>query len=125
MRFEDGAAIVRARSMNLCEVCGARGLQTHHRQARGMGGVSGVGKAVNKPSALIRVCLFCHNWIEHNRTAAEGLGLLVSRPTDPGATPAWLRTVFGTAWTLCTDEGDYVFDYARAAPALASRLPTA
>lgn len=108
MRFEDGAVIVRGRSHGLCELCGRRpGLQTHHRQPRGMGGVSGVGLAVNLPSALLRLCLECHAAIESERDAARDLGLLVPRPDVPGEAPVWLRPIYGPGWYLLDDEGSY------------------
>lgn len=112
VRFTDGAVVVRDRSGDVCEVCrGVRGraAQTHHRQARGMGGVSRAGLAVNRPSALIRVCLSCHAWIESYRDAAEALGLLVPRPGVPGEVPAWLHTAYGRGWFSLDDEGCYGF----------------
>lgn len=110
MQFSDGAAVVRERSGGLCEVCrgaNGRGTQTHHRQPRGMGGAHGVGRAVNRPSALVRLCTHCHGWVESHRTAAEALGLLVRRPAEPGAQPVWLDTVYGRGWWLLDDEGCY------------------
>lgn len=108
MRFADGAAVVRDRCAGLCEVCGRRpGAQTHHRQPRGMGGVSGVGLAVNRPSALVRVCLPCHGWVESERTAAEVLGLLVPRPAVPAEVPVYLRPVYGAGWYTLDDDGCY------------------
>lgn len=107
-----GAAqqIVRDRSLGLCEVCRRQGIQTHHRQNRGSGGVSRAGAAlVNRPSALIRLCLDCHDWIGHNPTQAEILGWLVRRPDDPGEQPVWLHCLYGAGWWLLTDEGDYVW----------------
>lgn len=114
MRFADGAEVVRGRSHRLCEArvagdCSGRGEQTHHRQPRGMGGVSGVGLAVNRPAALVRVCLPCHAWIESERTAAEDLGLLVRRPADPGDAAVHLHPIYGPGWYRLTDGGDYEF----------------
>jgi hypothetical protein len=108
MRFADGAAAVRDRCAGLCEVCGRRpGVQTHHRQPRGMGGVAGVGLAVNRPSALVRVCLSCHAWAESERDAARVLGLLVPRPDVPAEAPVYLSPVYGPGWYLLNDEGCY------------------
>lgn len=113
MRFEAGAEIVRQRSAGLCEAkrpgCSGRGQETHHRQPRGMGGVHGVGAAVNRPSCLVRVCRACHHWAEMNRTEAEDLGLLVRRPTDPATVPVWLHTANGSGLFLLTDDGNYVW----------------
>jgi hypothetical protein len=122
VRFEDGAAVVRERSGNVCECCGRRGSQTHHRQPRGMGGVHGVGKAVNSPAALVRLCGDCHAWVESHRTAAEALGLLVRRPAEPGAAPVWLRTAYGTGWWRLTPDGCYA--WAHDAPELPADTPT-
>jgi hypothetical protein len=111
MRFEQGAAIARERAQGSCEACGrARGVQTHHRQARGMGGVSGIGLAVNRPSCLIRVCLDCHSWIERQeRSVARDLGLLVPRPLVPAEVRVWLCTTQGEAWWLLDDAGSYTW----------------
>jgi hypothetical protein len=109
VRFEEGAAVVAGRSHGLCEVCGFRpGIQTHHRQPRGRGGVSGVGMAVNQPSCLLRICLACHDWIEtQERGVAYDLGLLVRRPTEPRTVRVWLSPIYGPGWYLLDDEGDY------------------
>ena len=111
--FEAGAEVARARAWEKCEVrtfgCQGRDSQTHHRQARGMGGVSGEGMSVNRPSCLLRVCLNCHNTIESRREWARRRGLLVHRPADPGAVPVYLNSVNGTGWFVLTDEGMYVW----------------
>lgn len=110
MRFEDGAAVARERAHGRCEVCGIRpDVQTHHRQARGMGGVSRAGTAVNRPSCLVRVCQPCHDRAESYRERARRVGLLVHRPTDPAQVPVRLRTVNGAGWFLLTDDGCYVW----------------
>lgn len=106
--FEAAAAIVRDRSGNVCEVCrGAHGsaVNTHHRQPRGMGGVAGEGLAVNSPACLIRLCAWCHNFIESRREWARRMGYLVPRPGDPGAVPVKLRTVNGAGWFLLVEDG--------------------
>ena len=105
-----GAAqeIVRGRSGGLCEVCRRQGIQTHHRQNRQSGGSHRLGAAmVNKPSALVRLCLECHDWVGHNPDHAKVLGLLVPRPADPGEPPVFLRIIFGEGWWLLDDEGCY------------------
>lgn len=106
MRFEDGAAIVRERSAGLCECCRKVGIQTHHRTPRGMGGVSGLGRAVNKPSNLLRLCLACHQDAESQREQAFELGRLVYRGDDPSQVPVWLQHVNGTGWWLLDDVGN-------------------
>lgn len=106
MQFEQGAAIVRERSGGLCECCGQRGNQTHHRRARGMGGRRGAGLVVNMPSNLVRVCSGCHDWIEASPDEADALGLL--HPQD-SSDPVWLKTVYGLAWYRLDDEGCYQF----------------
>lgn len=100
--------IVRGRSLGLCELCRRRGIHSHHRQNRGSGGSHRAGAAiVNRASALVRLCLDCHDWIGHNPTEAGILGLLVRRPTDPGLQPVWLHCLYGAGWWLLSDEGDY------------------
>lgn len=108
MSLGQAQEIVRGRSLGLCELCRKQGIQTHHRQNRGSGGVSRAGAAmVNRPSALVRLCLDCHNWIGREPAHAEVLGLLVRRPADPGEQPVWLSILYGAGWWLLTDEGDY------------------
>lgn len=107
MRFEQGAEIVRGRSWGMCEMCGtARGSQTHHRQPRGMGGVSGVGMAVNTPAGLVRVCSPCHDRTESQRESARELGHLVPRPYAPAEVPIWLHHVNGRGWWLLGEDGN-------------------
>lgn len=106
--FEAGAAIARTRATGRCEACGLQAdNQTHHRQPRGMGGVSGEGLAVNRPCCLIRVCTTCHARIESSREWARRRGLLVPRPTDPALVPVRLRTVNGAGWFQLTVDGCY------------------
>jgi hypothetical protein len=109
VRFADGAVLVRERSQNKCEVCGLeRGVATHHRQPRGIGGVHGEGTHVNRASCLVRVCAGCHSWLEtQEREAAYDLGLLVRRPTDPETVRVWLCTSYGEGWHRLTDDGCY------------------
>lgn len=107
--FAAGAAVVRDRSGGACELCGGVGTQTHHRQPRGMGGVSGVGLAVNSPANLLRICGPCHRDAESRRALAYEEGWLVRRPTDPATVPARLRTAQGVGYWLLTAEGMYVW----------------
>jgi hypothetical protein len=109
MKFADGAEIARRRAWGVCEACGKRrDVMTHHRQPRQMGGVSREGMAVNRPSALVRVCQFCNDQLEvQQRGLAYELGLIVRRPTVPAEVPVWLHTINGTGWWLLSDEGDY------------------
>lgn len=111
--FEAGAAIARDRAWQRCELrlagCDGRDNQTHHRQPRGMGGVSGDGMAVNRPSCLLRTCLSCHNFAESRREWARRRGLLVPRPTDPARVPVRLSTVNGAGWYTLTDDGCYLW----------------
>jgi hypothetical protein len=107
--FQTGAEVARKRAWGSCEVCGKRrDVMTHHRQPRQMGGVSGVGLAVNRPSALLRVCQFCNDQLEvQQRGLAYDLGLIVRRPTVPAEVPVWLNTINGPGWWLLDDEGSY------------------
>jgi hypothetical protein len=111
--FEAGAEVARARAWEKCEVCGVdRDTQTHHRQPRGRGGVSGDGLAVNHPACLLRVCLTCHDRIERHREWARREGLLVpgvGRGTaghvDPADVPVRLRTINGRGWFHLIEDG--------------------
>jgi len=106
--FDAGAEVARARAYGRCEVCAMRpDTQSHHRQPRGMGGVSGVGLVVNSPANLVRICQVCHDRAESYRDRARRVGLLVPRPTDPATVPVRLRTVNGTGWYLLLESGDY------------------
>jgi hypothetical protein len=109
VRFEAGAELARQRANGSCEVCGrARGVMTHHRQPRGMGGVSRAGTQVNRVSCLLRVCIRCNDWIEvQHRADARELGLLVPRPLDPAAVKVWLVTAYGEGWFLLSEDGCY------------------
>jgi hypothetical protein len=106
-------AQVKARSHGMCEGCGRYGLvlDAHHRQARGMGGVSGVEATIaNSVTNLLALCRDCHNETEHAETWAltEGLGWRIPKwVPDPGAVPAWIYTVNGHAWWILTEDVGY------------------
>lgn len=80
-----------------------------------MGGRSGAGLVVNRPSNLLRACGPCHSWIEHHPAEADALGLL--HPADP-ADPVWLRTVYGAGWWRLDDDGMYLFADPPGAPSV-------
>lgn len=84
--------------LQLCEVCGdALGVNTHHRQARGMGGSR--EEHINTASNLLWVCGWgnsmpgCHADIENGRKYAKAVGWLVPRPTLPIEVPVLRRGV--------------------------------
>lgn len=79
---------VAARSLGLCEKCGAaRGEQMHHRQARGMGG----SKIRNGADNLLHLCEPCHRWVEAHPAAAYESGWKVRRGLEPADTPVIYR----------------------------------
>lgn len=115
MNLARAQEIVRGRSLGLCELCRRQGIHTHHRSNRGAGGVSRAGAdAVNRPAALVRLCLSCHDWIGHNPTHAGVLGLLVPRYTDHAAAPVWLSVLYGSGWWLLDDDGNYGWHHGEA-----------
>lgn len=83
--------------LQLCEVCGvALGVNTHHRQPRGMGGSR--EEHINTASNLLWVCGHgntsgCHGLIENGREHAKDVGWLVPRPTKPIDVPVLWRGV--------------------------------
>jgi len=99
-------ALIRARSGDLCEVCGRPAESTHHRKRGGMGGSK--DPAAHSPANLLRVCgdgtRGCHEMIESNRTASYENGRLVRQGDSPTDVPVLLRH----RWTLLTEDGQYV-----------------
>lgn len=79
------------RSGGQCEFvdCRAAAEHTHHRKPRRAGGSRDV--LINLPANLIRLCGYCHAWIESNRLEALAMGLLLHDADDPSATPVVTR----------------------------------
>lgn len=83
-------SIVHQRADWWCERCGmTRGVQMHHRRARGMGGTN--RPETNRPSAAGWLCLKCHCWVENNRDAARNEGWLVRQTDNPADIPVMYR----------------------------------
>lgn len=99
-------ALIRARSGDLCEVCGRQAESTHHRTPCGMGGSK--DPAAHSPANLLRVCgdgtRGCHGMIESNRTVSYGTGRLVHQGDSPTDVPVLLRH----GWVLLTEDGQYI-----------------
>ena len=99
-------ALIRARSDDLCEVCGRRAESTHHRKRGGMGGSK--DPAAHSPANLLRVCgdgtRGCHGMIESNRTVSYVNGRLVRQRDSPADVPVGLRH----GWVLLTEDGRHV-----------------
>lgn len=84
-------AVVHARSGGWCEraSCKRQAVQIHHRRPRGAGGSKAAD--TNLASNLLDLCLEDHDWIEHNRTAAKALGLLLPSRSCPAEEPVETR----------------------------------
>ena len=109
--------IIRERSQGRCEACGGKATNTHHRLRRGMGGSALA--MLGSPSNLLRLCgsgtAGCHGFIEHSRTIAYDLGLLVHSGQNPAGTPVQLFIPGIAGWdlpalcrVLLTDDGRYL-----------------
>lgn len=99
-------AIIERRSGGLCELCGGKATNTHHRRSRGMGGSR--DPVTNSVVNLLRLCgsgtTGCHGHIERNRTWAYENGLLVPRYGPPvGTVPVHLQV----GLVLLTPQGGY------------------
>ena len=101
-------ALIRARSGDLCEVCGRRAESTHHRKPRGMGGSQ--DPAAHSPANLLRVCgdgtRGCHGAIESDRAGSYSNGWLVRQGESPTDVPVLLR--YALFEVLLTEDGRHV-----------------
>ena len=99
-------AVVMLRDAGRCRRCGEIGHQIQHRLARGSGGSR--NPMVNNLSALVLVCLKCHDEIENReRAAAFRTGWAVKHGIErPSEIP--LVDVRGRAFFL-TEEGGVVY----------------
>lgn len=93
-------AFVLVRASHICEGCGAsRADEVHHRQPRGMGGVSGAAEArANNPANLLALCLACHRFTEEEPAQARGRGWVVPHPTSSPLIPAKIVPIYGAGW---------------------------
>lgn len=112
MKLEKARRLALARSHGICEGCGGRGsgLDPHHRDARGAGGVFGAAYEIaNDVRNILALCRVCHDKTEHAGTWREciGLGWRIVRGQDAHTTPALIHTVNGRDWWLLTDDGGY------------------
>lgn len=104
-------AVVKERANGMCERCGQHpGGHVHHRDPRGMGGSS--RPELNRPSNLLYLNPLCHDWVENNRLAAIGAGLLIPPGLHPLATP--VRLWHGTY--LLADDGGLESPHGKATP---------
>lgn len=107
--------LAKARSWGFCEGCGLSGqrLDVHHRQARGMGGVSGPAAVIaNDIRNVLALCRTCHAETEHAETwdLTQSLGWRIPHwVDDPWIVPALIYTVQGRAWWELTKEAGYRF----------------
>lgn len=95
------------RSGGMCEGCGGRAHEVHHRQPRGMGGVKGRARDVAHSAAnQLALCRTCHALTEHEPAACRRIGWLVPHPLDSAIIPAWIFTPQGIGWwQLLVDAG--------------------
>lgn len=102
MKFNDKVRdLIRTRSRDKCEICGATCLfgQIHHRRPRGMGGSK--DPSCGSPANGIWVHAMCHHNIESRRKEALDYGWLVRQGVDPSSVPfkRW------AGWVLLQDDG--------------------
>lgn len=111
MKLEVAQDLVRARCWGRCEGCGAFGsVQVHHRNPRGMGGVSrAAAERSNSPDNMLALCPRCHNETEDASTWRQcvGLGWRLLHGDDPASVPALIHTVQGYGWWFLDNQGGY------------------
>lgn len=102
-------SLILQRSYGMCEGCGDRAVDVHHRQPRGMGGVHGVAavQAAHAAHNLLALCRNCHRLTEDEPDLCRQLGWLVPHPTAPDSVPARLVTPNGTGWWHLLADGCY------------------
>jgi hypothetical protein len=111
--LDKARALARARAYGLCEGCRqsyGRGLDPHHRKARGSGGVHRTAAVIaNDIRNILALCRPCHDMTEAADTwsETEGKGWRVPSWGDPFTTPALIHTVNGYGWWLLTESGGY------------------
>jgi 5-methylcytosine-specific restriction protein A len=82
--------LVKQRAEYTCERCGLHeGQQAHHRHPRKMGGTR--RPEINRPPNLLWLHAECHLWVEHNRLAAIGDGMLIPDGGYPPDFPVLLH----------------------------------
>lgn len=97
-------AVIIARSLGCCEVCGMDGIDhVHHRRARAMGSTR--RPETNLPANGLAVSARCHTMLETRRALALSRGWLVRQNETPAAVPV-LR--FGIEWVYLTDDGGVI-----------------
>lgn len=110
MNEDRARAIVYARSMRRCEVCGREAESVHHRNKQGR---------VWEPANLLHLCgdgtRYCHGWIEANPQHALALGLWVPREVSPAAVPAYVKpAMFQRDWWWLDGDGCWTWCWERA-----------
>jgi hypothetical protein len=92
-------AVVRLRSGDRCEICGARATQHQHRIRRGMGG-SSRNPLIHRVSSLLHVCDE-HAYAADHDPDRYDFGWSVHRGQDTATVPVRLAD----GWYLLDDEG--------------------
>jgi hypothetical protein len=114
---ELAAATIRDRSMGRCEICGSGNpVHIHHRTPRRSGGTKGVrADRVNSVPNGLRVCNWCHDRAEKNRTEAFHMGWLVPEGVEPSEYQVYLNIWMGQGWYRLDVHGCYSHAEPRAA----------
>lgn len=92
--------VVWERSQGLCERCGQRGAEMHHRVNRSAGGKWSA-------SNIVRLCTPCHGEITEDPIGAEPDGWHVPGWVDPASVPVLLHMY--AAMMLLDDDGTLRF----------------
>lgn len=97
----EARAIVKARSLGLCEMDGTRtATDMHHRVNRSQGGMW-------SPENLLHLCHEHHMHITTNPRIAQEQGWSIPSHLDPARTPAWIAR---RGFVLLNSVGDYITD---------------
>lgn len=117
MELAVSRGLCKARAHGICEGCGGYvggALDAHHRQARGMGGVSRAAAVVaNDVRNLLALCRACHDRTEEASEWAFCISVGWRIPhyveVDPRWVPAMIHTVNGYGWWRLHEDGGYVW----------------
>lgn len=98
--YADSCAQVDARENGRCLRCGEPGTEHHHRDPKGMGGVTD-NHGVHAVPNLVLACGACHRWA-HRHPAQPALDGWLLHGRDPERTPILASTGWFDGWFLLT-----------------------